>query len=160
MPPKGKGDEEKENNDDKKLIPYSKQLPMLTQDNYCEFKEALTHLVYFADWHEDTLDLEFNIVNPWNGQEEADKTRQKARKLAFVILRLKISPSLSHLMTGIRPGDARGLWKKINQRFFTNTSGSYQRLENEAKNLTMQNTNLNVERYAARPQQSVSVCGG
>ena len=156
MPPRNKGgndDEEKESSDDKNLIPYSKQLPTLNQDNYVEFQEALINVIYYAKWHADTLDLRFNIADPWDGTEENDKKRQKARKLAFVILCLKLSPSLHHLKTGIRPGDARGLWKKIHNRFFANNSGSYQRLENEAQNLSMQNTNLTVELYASRLQQ-------
>ena len=162
MPPRNRGnnaadsDEEKESTDDKRIIPYSKQLPALNLDNYVQFKEAMLNLIYYAEWHADTLDMQFNIADPWDGTEENDKKRQKARKLAFLLLTLKLSPSLQHLKTGVRPGDARGLWKKIHNRFFANNSGSYQRLENEAKNLSMQNTNLTVELYASSLQKNTS----
>ena len=77
-----KGDDTHETND-KKLIPYSKQLPMLGSENFVEFKAALENLAYYAGWHEETLDLKLNLPDPWDGTEEDDKTRQQERKLAL-----------------------------------------------------------------------------
>jgi hypothetical protein len=139
--------------EDKKIIPYSKQLPTLTLDNFVEFKSALENLAYFAEWHERTLDLKLNIDDPWDGTEEADKKRQKTRKLAYAILRLKMGTQLRHLLTGVTPGDARGLWKRIHNRFCTKTAGSFQALKTEAENLSMQSTHLNVEKYSYHLQQ-------
>jgi hypothetical protein len=67
--------------EDKKLIPYSKQLPTLTLDNFVEFKSALENLAYFADWHKKTMDLKLEMADPWDGLEEADKLSRNSANL-------------------------------------------------------------------------------
>ena len=93
MPKANANDKEGEDNGDKKLIPYCKQIPVLSNDNFVEFKDALENLIYYADWHEATIDIKLSVNAPWNGNEEADKKRQSARKLAYAVLRLKLDTS-------------------------------------------------------------------
>ena len=143
----GNGGDKKRN--DKKLLEYSQQLPTLTTENFVDFKDAFKDLIYYAEWEADVVDLQQESADIWDGAEEADEDTKKARRLAYALLRMKLNGSLRHLVTGIRPGDAKGLWKRIFSRFCTSTSGALQELKTEAENLSMQSTNLDVERYAS-----------
>ena len=70
-------DEDTHESNDKKLIPYSKQLPMLGSENFVEFKAALENLAYYAGWHEETLDLK--LTSPTLGTVPKKPTRQGSR---------------------------------------------------------------------------------
>ena len=142
------GEENYQSSEDKKLLPYTKQLPTLTTENFVEFKNALENLQYYAGWDEKTLDLKLTIPAPWDGREEADKKVQSHRRLSYAVLRMKVASPLRHLLTGITPGDVRGLWRRIHNRFCIKTSGALQALKTEAENLSMQSTNTNVEKFS------------
>ena len=62
MPPRnphggGADGHDEEPSGDKRIVPYSKQLPMLSSDNFVEFKDALENLIYYAEWHSSVLDV-------------------------------------------------------------------------------------------------------
>ena len=88
---------------------------MLTSKNFFEFKNSLRNLIYFARWHASLIDVDqLDADNPWDGNEAKDEDEERDnRRNAFALLRMKVGDDLKHLLTNIRPGDCKALWKRI-----------------------------------------------
>ena len=104
----------KEDTRDKKLSDYTNQLSVLTDKNWIEFKMELDHLIYWAGWPEKLLDVKGkHEAVPWHGEEEKDAVFCKMRRDAFAVLRMQLHSTLKHLLVGLRPGDAKGLFFRL-----------------------------------------------
>ena len=111
--------------DKKKLLEYTAQLDTL------QFKQALLDLQYYADWDEHVIDIKRERDSDWDGEEEADEGYAEARRLAYAAIKAKLGDNVRHLSTGMRPGDARGLFKRISNRSCSLTTGAIQALKEE-----------------------------
>ena len=123
------------------------QLPTLTANNYHEWKQSLDDLNYFAQWDDSVLDLQDKINTPWDGIEESSDTIAKQRRMAYAVLRMKLHPDLRHLLTGLRPGDSRGIYSRISTRFLSLTTGAIQALAEELNGFTMESSGLPIEKF-------------
>ena len=130
-----------------KLNEYAMQLPTLTANNYHEWKQSLDDLNYFAQWDDSVLDLQDKIETPWDGAEESSDTIAKQRRMAYAVLRMKLHPDLRHLLTGLRPGDSRGIYSRISTRFLSLTTGAIQALAEELNGFTMESSGLPIEKF-------------
>lgn len=131
-----------------RLNDFERQLPILNSNNFMQWHESLKNLAYYAEWDNSILDME-GTMDPWDGKEEEDKTIRQGRRDAYAVVRLCISPELQHIISNMRPGDARGMFKKLFNRFCRLTSGAIQSLKNEVNAMTMESTGNNVEVYAS-----------
>ena len=165
MPPKtrnsGKDDVEdegdeietfQENKDQRsRITTYWKMLGPLTKHNFFTWDQNLLYLIYHATWDPAIIDRDRQRVDiPWDGEEEDDHAVATARRDAFALFRMAAEPGFRHLFHGIRPGDAKGAYTRIFNRFCVLTHGAQNALINELNTMTMANTGLNLEMYMAK----------
>lgn len=135
----------------KLLKEFLDQVPELC-DNPCNvivFLEALEVVEYYGNWPKEILDLEQKEPDEWDGQEEADAEFRSNRRKAFATIRGRIPAELAHLYVGMRPGDAKGIVRKVIERFCSMTPGAIQALRIAFDSCTMLSTGLIMERYAS-----------
>jgi hypothetical protein len=132
------------------LSDYLKQISILTgSKNFYTWNEELVNLEYYADWPPELLDIAQNEEEDWDPADDESKLEKSQRRQAFSVLRLTMAAHLKHLRTGITPGDCRGFYKKIFNRFCRLTTGAISGLKKELAAFTMVYSGLSVEMYAA-----------
>ena len=141
-----------ENKDQRsRITTYWKMLGPLTKHNFFTWDQNLLYLIYFAKWDPAVIDRDRQRVDiPWDGEEEDDHAVATARRDAFALFRMAAEPGFRHLFHGIRPGDAKGVYTRIFNRFCILTHGAQNALINELNTMTMANTGLNLEMYMAK----------
>ena len=122
-----------------KVKDLASQLPMLTNDNFYSWDVALKNHIYFAEWEDGVIDVD-GVWNAWSGMEEADKDYAKQRRTAFAVMRMRVPPSLFHLVEDVRPGDAKGVYSALRTRFCRLTNGAILSLRTQLNEFTMQSS--------------------
>ena len=139
-----------------KIAEYKAQMVTLNENNFLEWKEALLNLQYYAEWNEDVIDMK-QSQPPWDKGEEADNKERRDRRHAYAIIRMTVSDKLKHLIKGVTPGDARGIYKRIYDRFCRITAGALKALQTEFATHTMASTGETVEVYSTTLQEKFGV---
>ena len=133
-----------------RLNTYCKMLGKLTDSNFFTWFERLRQLIYFANWDDDCLDVD-QARPAWDGREEQDDEVCRNRRDACAVLRMCLDDGpMEHLLVATRPGDARGIYKKIHNRFCMLTHGATEALRNEINTYTQVNTGLTIEKFMSK----------
>lgn len=120
----------------------------LTQHNFSTYRECLLSVQFVAGWEKTMIDINQEVQAEWDGDQSRDSQEQISNRAdAFAIMWTKINKDLYHLRTGTIPGDVKGFFRKIYQRFCSLTSGALQTLRVNFGNLSMLSTGYPLERF-------------
>ena len=123
------------------------QLIVLTEQNFHQWKLSLIALKYSARWSDNAIDIQRTGVDTWDGTEELSRHEARSRRDSCDVMRLRISPHLQFMIEDIRPGDARGLFLRLSERYSVLTTAAFQTLTKEVNSLTMESTGKRVEEF-------------
>ena len=107
----------------KRVTVFSKQLIMLTAENFYQWDKSLKNVIYSAKWKKGIIDLAQENNVPWDGQEESDDEDCEARRDAYDVMRMRVCDKLQYMIEDLRAGDARELYARLSKRFTVATTG-------------------------------------
>ena len=123
-----------------RLTTYASQVRTLTSKNWMSFVKDMVDVQYYAMWPDHVLDIAQKIAEAWDGVEEKDDFERQSRRDAYALICMKMAPELKHLRVGVDPGDARGQWKRLHNRFNVYTPFAIDALEVDIRRYTMESS--------------------
>jgi len=136
-----------------RLSELAMQLRILTRTNWLRWREKMEDITYQENWPEGILNWESDGALKWDGSESAegdsaeDKWKNKQRRLAYALVKMRVSDSLSYLLHGIKKGDVQEIIQKLKKVLTKNTEKQALKLANAFASQSMRSTGLNFTRF-------------